>query len=186
MATPKALDALKKTKEALAGIKRRLQPVIHCLQDDTLEAGTKAHAKATVALSIGMMRYMGARLRGLDQGRKPDDPLRKELNNIRRVLAAVQKKNESKPKDKTAKNTNGSLEQPTSTERKSNQMKISDPQESTSKMETVGNSMKQSDQPKAAISLNVQAEANSSSTEKHIKKRTQKDSARTSKKARNA
>jgi len=39
-----------------------------------------------------MMRYMAARLRGLDQGRKPDDPLRKDLNNMKRVLANITKK----------------------------------------------------------------------------------------------
>jgi hypothetical protein len=96
MATPKALNALEKTKEALAGIKTKLQPVLSRLQDETLDDGTKAHANATIALSIGMMRYMGARLRGLDQGRNADDPLRKELNNMRRVLAEIKKKNESK------------------------------------------------------------------------------------------
>ena len=96
MATPKALDALEKTKQALAGIKTKLQPVLSRLQDETLDDGTKAHANATIALSIGMMRYMGSRLRGLDQGRNADDPLRKELNNMRRVLAEIKKKNASK------------------------------------------------------------------------------------------
>jgi hypothetical protein len=96
MATPKAIEALVKTKEAVAGIKRRLHPVLERLHDDTLDDPTRAHAQATVALSIGMMKYMGARLRGLDQGRHPEDPLRQQLNNMRRVLAAVQKKHESR------------------------------------------------------------------------------------------
>jgi hypothetical protein len=96
MATSKALEAFEKTKEALAGIKTKLQPVLSRLQDETLDDGAKAHANATIALSIGMMRYMGARLRGLDQGRNADDPLRKELNNMRRVLAEIKKKNTSK------------------------------------------------------------------------------------------
>lgn len=96
MATSKALDALEKTKEALARIKTKLQPVLSRLQDETIDDGTKAHANATIALSMGMMRYMGARVRGLDQGRNADDPLRKELNNMRRVLAEIKKKNASK------------------------------------------------------------------------------------------
>ena len=91
MATPKALDALKKTKEALVGIKARLKPVVQRLKSGGFDE-TTSQAQATVALSIGMMRYMGARLRGLDQGRKPDDPLRKELDNMRKVLAAIKKK----------------------------------------------------------------------------------------------
>jgi hypothetical protein len=102
MATRKALDALQNTKDALAGIKRRLQPVLERLGDGSI-GEHKAQAQASVALSVGMLRYMGARVRGLDQGRKPDDPLRKELNNIRKVLAAVQKKNkEKKPDNKCA------------------------------------------------------------------------------------
>ena len=91
MATPKALDGLEKTKEALVGIKARLKPVVQRLKSGGFDE-TTSQAQATVALSIGMMRYMGARLRGLDQGRKPDDPLRKELDNMRKVLAAIKKK----------------------------------------------------------------------------------------------
>ena len=96
MATPKALEALQKTEEALAGIKSKLEPVLAKLQDDSLERGTRAQGHATVALSLGMMKYMGARLRGLDQGRKPDDPLRQELNNMRKVLAELKEKYKEK------------------------------------------------------------------------------------------
>lgn len=100
MATPKALEALKKTKEALVGIKERLQPVIQRLNDDAFEE-TTSQAQATVALSVGMMRYMGARLRGLDQGRKPGDPLRKELDNMRKVLAEIKKRAAEKKKPRS-------------------------------------------------------------------------------------
>ena len=106
MATPKALEALQKTKEALAGIKSKLEPVLAKLQDDSLERGTRAQGHATVALSLGMMKYMGARLRGLDQGRKPDDPLRQELNNMRKVLAELKEKY----KDKEEKKDNPSFQ----------------------------------------------------------------------------
>jgi hypothetical protein len=100
MATPKALDALNKTKEALVTIKDRLQPVLQKLNEDAFEKeSVTAQAQATVALSIGMMKYMGVRLRGLDQGRKADDPLRKELNKMKLVLAEIKKKYAEKTKD---------------------------------------------------------------------------------------
>jgi hypothetical protein len=105
MSTSKSLTALEKTKEAVSEITRRLKPVLERLQreDAAATSGTEpttsatapaGEAEATIALSIGMMRYMGARLRGLDQGRKPDDPLRIELNTMKRVLAEIKKKNQ--------------------------------------------------------------------------------------------
>jgi hypothetical protein len=42
-------------------------------------------------VAIGTLRYMGARLRGLDQGRKKDDPLRMELDKIRAKLVELKK-----------------------------------------------------------------------------------------------
>lgn len=42
-------------------------------------------------MAIGTLRYMGARLRGLDQGRKKDDPLRMELDKIRAKLVELKK-----------------------------------------------------------------------------------------------
>lgn len=106
MATPKALTALKTTKEALNDIKAKLEPVVQCLRDDAFETAT-AQAQATVSLSIGMMKYMSARLQGLDHGRKPDDPLRIELNQMRKVLADIKarklddKKSEAKQQGKS-------------------------------------------------------------------------------------
>ena len=93
MSTPN-IDALKKTSDALTNIKQKLQPVIEKLNDDDDDGFDKhtPQAQATVALSIGMLKYIGARLQGKDQGRKPDDPLRKELNNMKRVLAEIKKK----------------------------------------------------------------------------------------------
>ena len=90
MATTKSLTSLEKSKEAVLEIREKLLPVLQQLTNDKFGAAT-GRAQASVALSIGMMRYMGARLRGLDQGRKPDDPLRKDLNNIKRVLAKTKK-----------------------------------------------------------------------------------------------
>ncbi len=87
-------------------IKEKLLPVLQKLTDDKFGEAT-GQAQASVALSIGMMRYMGARLRGLDEGRKADDPLRKDLNNIKRVLAKTKKAIAGKPKatDESAKDS---------------------------------------------------------------------------------
>mmetsp|Transcript_20989 Transcript_20989/g.38113 ORF Transcript_20989/g.38113 Transcript_20989/m.38113 type:complete len:160 (+) Transcript_20989:87-566(+) len=87
MATKEALDGLKKTGEALQEIKKQLKPFVDRL--DSAEGKGLAQAQAAVALSLGTLRYMGARLRGLDQGR--NDALRQELNEMRRVLTAVEK-----------------------------------------------------------------------------------------------
>jgi hypothetical protein len=113
MATPKSLSTLEKTKEAVANIKHRLQPVLQRLRDDEFGEAT-SEAQASVALSVGMMKYMGARLRGLDQGRKADDPLRKELNNMKAVLAEIKKRKlsnnnatESSTGSKNVKRTGG-------------------------------------------------------------------------------
>jgi hypothetical protein len=97
MSTQKSLDALEKTKEAVFEIKKRLKPVLERLKEDSfgMNATATGEVQATVALSLGMMRYMGARLQGLDQGRKPDDSLRMDLNNMKRILAEIKKR---KPK----------------------------------------------------------------------------------------
>jgi len=92
MATPKALNALQKTKEAISDIRTKLDLVVQRLKDDAFDK-TTAQAQATVSLSIGMMKYMGARLQGLDHGRKQDDALRQELNQMRKVLADIKARN---------------------------------------------------------------------------------------------
>lgn len=51
----------------------------------------RAEAEAAVALAIGTLRYMGARLSGLDRGRKKGDPLRMELDKIRGTLVKLRK-----------------------------------------------------------------------------------------------
>ena len=117
MATPKSLIALEKSKEAVSVIKERLLPVLQRLSDDTFGEAT-GRAQASVALSVGMMRYMGARLRGLDQGRKADDPLRRDLNNIKRVLANTKKSKAAIAKKKSnseTKKSTQSVDKPTDT-----------------------------------------------------------------------
>jgi len=116
MATPKSLTALEKSKEAVSVIKERLLPVLQRLSDDTFGEAT-GRAQASVALSVGMMRYMGARLRGLDQGRKADDPLRRDLNNIKRILANTTKKSKAaiakKKSNSETKKSTQSVDKPT-------------------------------------------------------------------------
>lgn len=51
----------------------------------------RAEAEAAVALAVGTLRYMGARLRGLDRGRRKGDPLRVELDKIRGMLVGLRK-----------------------------------------------------------------------------------------------
>lgn len=59
--------------------------------DSELNPHRRAEAQAAVALAVCTLRYMGGRLRGLDVGRKKDDPLRMELDKIRGVLVSLKK-----------------------------------------------------------------------------------------------
>lgn len=129
MATTKSLKSLEKSKDAVVAIKEKLLPVLQRLADDKFGEAT-GRAQASVALSIGMMRYMGARLRGLDQGRKADDLLRKDLNNIKRVLAKTKK---TQTTDATGKST----KPPT----KDSMINQSPKQKIESKAQTKGNSL---------------------------------------------
>lgn len=104
MATPDVLASLCQTTKALKEIQTQLQPFIRILGGDTMDDDDsedddnikdkprRAQAQAAVALAVGTLRYMGSRLRGLDQGRKPDDPLRQELNQMRKVMVAARLK----------------------------------------------------------------------------------------------
>ncbi|KAL9179739.1 hypothetical protein ACHAXT_007709 [Thalassiosira profunda] len=60
----------------------------------------RAEAEAAVSLALGTLRYMGARLRGLDRGRKKGDPLRAELDKMRGLLVALRKVEEGTKKEK--------------------------------------------------------------------------------------
>lgn len=113
--TDPKLQPLHKTLHALKEIKVSLMPFLKLLQDDhdakktaadddrkkkhttatsrkkqLLTPHRRAEAEAAVALSIGTLRYMGARLKGQDRGRKGDE-LRKELDQIRGLLVSLRK-----------------------------------------------------------------------------------------------
>ncbi len=112
--TDPKLQPLHKTLHALKEIKVSLMPFLKLLQDDhdakktiadddrkkkhtttqkkkLLTPHRRAEAEAAVALSIGTLRYMGARLKGFDRGRKKGDELRKELDQIRGLLVSLRK-----------------------------------------------------------------------------------------------
>jgi hypothetical protein len=89
MSTPATLKTLQQTKAAIQEIHKQLKPFVSRLKDDT-NAHLKVQAQAAVALSIGTLRYMGARLKGNDV--KADDPLRQELNLIRKILVDIETK----------------------------------------------------------------------------------------------
>jgi hypothetical protein len=116
METSKSLvEALRNTREALDDIKKQLRPFLLDLVGESRAAkiaeastiddkGKKAQAAMAVALAMGTLRYMGARLRGLDKGRTPEDPLRKELNSMRKLMVTLQKKiDETKAKAEAPK-----------------------------------------------------------------------------------
>ena len=98
--TEKSIQALEKTNEALQQIRIKLQPFLerYDLSSSAKRPKTAAQRQqralhqAAVALSLGTLRYMGARLQGLDKGRRSDDPLRQELNQMRKLLVSLQEK----------------------------------------------------------------------------------------------
>jgi hypothetical protein len=98
MAEPAAAaDALTKTRAAITNIRTRIQPFLDQLnkgRDNKKSTSTQtALAQSAVALSLGTLRVMRARLQGLDQGgRKPNDPLRQQLNHTREILIKAQTK----------------------------------------------------------------------------------------------
>jgi hypothetical protein len=100
MATKEALDALQKTDLALQDIRTKLQPFLatlesHAENNNNISSSSNnqgpkpaklALSQTAVALSLGTLRFMGARLRG----RKVDDKVRNELNHMRKLLVTLQ------------------------------------------------------------------------------------------------
>jgi hypothetical protein len=155
MATKEALEALEKTDLALQDIRTKLQPFLAALENHAENTSSNnnnnksnkptATAPATaplslalsqtaVALSLGTLRYMGARLRGLDQGRSADDPLRKELNHMRKLLVTLSKKQKQAPKAKVVqpKETAVAAASPKSGTKRKGESSASSPAASTS------------------------------------------------------
>lgn len=99
MADEKALLPLKKTSESIKQIKKTLTPFLKLLDkyynqsslDKRKEFDIQriAEAEAAVALAMGTMRYMAFRLKGQERGKKKNDPLRMELDKMRKALVQV-------------------------------------------------------------------------------------------------
>ena len=70
----------------------------------------RAEAQAAVALAVCTLRYMGGRLRGLDVGRRKDDPLRMELDKIRGILVSLKKMESSDADDAIRDNGGGGVD----------------------------------------------------------------------------
>lgn len=95
-----------------------------------LDPHRRAEAEAAVALAIGTLRYMGGRLRGLDQGRQKGDPLRKELDKLRGMLVSlrkIEKEENEKPSVTSATNeSEGETETDSSSNNNAKRRKIVD------------------------------------------------------------
>lgn len=75
-----------------------------------LNSHRRAEAQAAVALAVCTLRYMGGRLRGLDVGRKKDDPLRMELDKIRGILVSLKKMESGDAGDASRDNGGGGVD----------------------------------------------------------------------------
>jgi len=115
MSDESALAPLRKTNESIQQIKETLMPFLNLLdkynnqeQDSNANANKHANefdkqeiveAEAAVALAMGTLRYMAHRLRGEERGKTNNDPLRMELDRMRKTLVQVKalgKKTEAK------------------------------------------------------------------------------------------
>ena len=96
MSDEKALLPMKRTNESLKQIKATLTPFLTLLDkyhNQTSETSKSkfdrqeiAEAEAAVSLAMGTLRYMAHRLKGHSKGKKKNDPLRMELDKMRRTL----------------------------------------------------------------------------------------------------
>jgi len=100
MSDKKALEPLKKTHQSLLQIKETLTPFLilldqyHNQTSDLYKSSNNptyskqeiAEAEAAVSLAMGTLRYMAHRLKGEIKGKKKNDPLRMELDKMRKTL----------------------------------------------------------------------------------------------------
>jgi len=100
MSNKVALGSLKKTNNAILSIRKALLPFLDILSNNSKlrqkpsvthdsNSAEIAEAEAAVALTIGTLRYMAARLEGRDKGPKSNDPLRLELDKMRKILVTL-------------------------------------------------------------------------------------------------
>ena len=109
MASSKELAPLRKTVDALKEIRKQIQPFLRVIESSDggdnedvnfsasssskHDAHTVAEARTAVALAVGTLRHMGARLGGRCGGGSGDknDPLRLELERMRKMLVTLRK-----------------------------------------------------------------------------------------------
>jgi hypothetical protein len=109
MSSTNSLAPLKKTQNAVLQIRKALTPYIKLLKrhhtqrtgstsSNTTGTGTTekpidkfqiTEAEAAVALSIGTLRFIAARLKGQNKGKDKNDPLRMELDKMRKTLVEL-------------------------------------------------------------------------------------------------
>ena len=99
MASQKSLDALEKIRTSLNDIQDNHIGRLLSHLEASQHPRVQAQAKAALAITMGTLRLMGARLRGLDN---VDPLLRTELNQMRKLLRGVQKKHQDGNKSESA------------------------------------------------------------------------------------
>ena len=112
MASSTELTPLRKTVDALKEIRKQILPFLRVIEssenDDDGNDDSKhalAEARAAVALAVGTLRHMGARLGGRGGGGTGDknDPLRLELERMRKMLVTLRKVDKRGDTNKSAK-----------------------------------------------------------------------------------
>lgn len=104
----KAVSSLQKTQKALEGIRRELIPFLKKLSDSTNinndKNGNKecynferAEAEAAVAMALGTLRYMAARVKGKPSSK--NDPIRMDLDKTRKIMMDLQSLKKEQKKD---------------------------------------------------------------------------------------
>ena len=115
MASSTELAPLRKTVDALKEIRKQILPFLRVIEssendddgddDSKHDPHTLAEARAAVALAVGTLRHMGARLGGRGGGGTGDknDPLRLELERMRKMLVTLRKVDKRGDTNKSAK-----------------------------------------------------------------------------------
>lgn len=127
MSTKSSINALQKANDSLKGIKETLIPYLQLLDryhrqqqnaisNENEGNGSKidryqiTEAETAISLSIGTLRYMALRLKGMksSNGSTKNDPLRMELDKIRKTLVELKKlKKKIKPTTKNKSKSPG-------------------------------------------------------------------------------
>ena len=103
----KAVSSLQKTQKALEGIRRELIPFLKKLSDSSNMNDSKgskeyynferAEAEAAVAMALGTLRYMFARVKGKPSSK--NDPIRMDLDKTRKIMMDLQNLKKEQKKD---------------------------------------------------------------------------------------